>query len=79
MFAIDEKQAEKLRAWSAEQDKKVVEKQKGTELEHEGIPYYGCSGGALTYMFTPTTLGLAIEVKNNITNETINLTDYDEW
>jgi hypothetical protein len=79
MFGLDAKQAEKLRAWSAEQDKKVVEKQKGTDVEHEGEAYYGCSGGALTYMFTPTSLGLVTEVKNNLTDETINLTDFDGW
>ncbi|MFA5767445.1 MAG: hypothetical protein WC919_05970 [Candidatus Paceibacterota bacterium] len=79
MFGLDAKQAEQLRAWSAEQDKKVIEQQKGTSVEHEGEAYYGCSGGALTYMFTPTSLGLVTEVKNNLTGETINLTDFDGW
>ncbi len=79
MFGLDEKQAKKLNEWSAAQDQKVIEKQKGTDLEHPGEPYYGCSGGALTYMFTPTTLGLVTEVKNNLTGEIINLTDFEDW
>jgi hypothetical protein len=79
MFGLDEKQAQKLSAWKEEQHKKVIEKQKGTKVEHPGEAYYGCSGGAFTYMFTPTTLGLVTEVKNNLTGETINLTDFEDW
>jgi hypothetical protein len=79
MFKLDDKQIAKLTQWSNEQDRKVIELQKGTDVEHPGEAYYGCSGGALTYMFTPTNLGLVVEVKNNMTDEVINLTDYDEW
>jgi hypothetical protein len=41
------------------------------------IPYTGASGGALTYMITPTSLGHAIEVK--YFDEVLDLTDYDDW
>lgn len=79
MFELNDRQREKLAIWSKEQDQKVIEKQKGTPLEHADEAYYGCAGGSLTYLFTPTTIGLVIEVKNNYTGEMTNLTDYDEW
>jgi len=39
----------------------------------------GCSGGRFTYSFTPTSLGLATEVTDNVTKETCNVTDYENW
>lgn len=40
---------------------------------------YGAAGGGLTYKFTPTGLGLVIEVTEYHTQKTINLTDYSDW
>jgi hypothetical protein len=44
-----------------------------------GIPYYGVSGGALTYNFTPNGLGTVFNVYHAVTNEVLDLTDYDSW
>ena len=47
-----------------------------------GLPYYGCgasSDGNLTYSFTIGGLGDGISVRNNITGNVLDLTDYDEW
>jgi hypothetical protein len=79
MFQLTDNQREKVCTWSAEQDKKVIEQQKGTGLEHPGMPYYGASGGALTYSFTPTSLGMILKVEHNLTHETIDLTEYSYW
>jgi hypothetical protein len=79
MFELDAEQSKRLNEWCSEQDKKVMESQKGTEVEHSGEAYYGCSGGSVTYMFTPTTLGLVVKVQNNMTGEIIDLTDYESW
>lgn len=40
--------------------------------------YYGAIGGALTYSFTPTTLGVVIKVKCACGKE-IDVTDYEGW
>lgn len=56
-----------------EQDKKVAERQNRPHA------YYGCSGGAYTYHFTPTSIGLCVEVSNGLTEEEINLTEYEDW
>lgn len=36
-------------------------------------------GGRFTYMFTPTSLGVVITVRDNITGAEINVTDYESW
>ena len=79
MFGLDAEQLNKFEAWEKEQDRKVMEQQKGISVEHPGEAYYGACGGAYTYSFTPTGLGLVVKVTNGATNETIDLTDYDAW
>ena len=78
-FAISPEDCEKIDAWKNEQDKKVIESQKGTSLEHTGEPYYGCSGGAYVYSFCATSLGMTVKVRNDLTKEELDLTDYDSW
>jgi len=36
-------------------------------------------GGQFTYQFTPTTLGLGISIKDNISGEVCDLSDYEGW
>lgn len=78
-FAIPSESGKKLTAWMKEQDAKVIDRQKGTSVEHPGEAYYGCSGGAYTYMFTPTSIGLVVKVQNGLTGDIIDLTDYEDW
>ena len=72
-FKITSEQRKKLKSWIDEQDRLVCLKQ------NRSCPNYGSCGGAYTYSFTPTSIGLVIKVKNGITNNTIDLTDYDNW
>lgn len=46
-------------------------------IEATGKPYAGASGGSLTYMFTPTSLGLITKVEYFGKEKT--LTDFDDW
>jgi hypothetical protein len=78
-FYISDIEQEKINAWKKEQDAKVINAQKGTRLEHSGEAYYGCSGGAYTYEFTPTSIGIVVVIRNCITNDSLDLTDYDNW
>ena len=49
-------------------------------LEHgEPLPYYGAIGGAYTYSFSPTSLGCVVKVRNSVTGDEIDLTDYSAW
>ena len=43
----------------------------------QGI-YSGVSGGAFTFSFTPTGLGLIIKV-THFQGEVLDLTEYDDW
>jgi hypothetical protein len=73
MFSLTKEQQEKLDKWENKIDKKVAKKQ-GTKE-----PYYGATGGSLTYCFTPTSIGTVIKVKHGFTNEEIDLSDYESW
>lgn len=84
-FELDEKQVEKLNVWKKEQNKKVAVAQDKygdkdlPSFRMEGEAYYGACGGGYEYIFTPCSLGVGITVRNIITGEEINLTDYENW
>jgi hypothetical protein len=63
MFSLDKDQLKKLEEWM-QTHKKV---------------YTGAIGGRYTYSFTPTSLAVIVKVKDGITNEEIDLTDYTGW
>ena len=54
-----------------------------TEFEADcwarGVPYGGAIGGALTYEFTPTGLGVVTKVRFSGYDEVLDLTEYDSW
>ncbi len=66
MFEVTEDQQKQISKWV-----KRIQKKHGD--------YYGAIGGGVTYMFTPTGLGVVLEVKESKTGETLNVTDYDNW
>lgn len=70
---FDDKDMLKLRTWQAEQDAKVAAMQKNRK------PYYGAAGGEYVYTYCPTTIGVVVKVRNDVTNEEIDLSDYDNW
>jgi hypothetical protein len=70
VFSLTEEQIKQVAEWAAEQDRKIAEKQ---GKDH---PYYGCSGGSLSYEFTPTSIGLVVKVTNNLSKESINVTEW---
>ena len=80
----------KFYLWKDEQSKQVVEMQRKNSLAEfpdkflqrlndKGIPYYGASGGELTYSFTPTSLGMIVSVRHGVTKQEFDFTDYDSW
>lgn len=88
MFTLTEQQKIKLSEWMREQRKKAIESQRKTitnpstiiqQSWADGYPYTGAIEGAVTYMFTPTSIGTVIKVKYGLTEETIDLSDYENW
>ncbi len=49
------------------------------KLVENSTLYYGAAGGGLTYSFHPTSIGVVTVVKEALTGEELNLTDYDSW
>lgn len=74
MFNLQE--LEKLNVWKREQLEKCREKQGLSSDEDLNV---GSIGGLYTYSITPTSLGTIITVTNNITEEILDLSDYDSW
>jgi hypothetical protein len=83
MFKIDDLQWAKIKEWKAEQNAKVKARQEKDPQfveDHGGmLPYYGASGGAYTYSFTPTTIGCVVKVKNSVTGDELDVSDYGSW
>ena len=63
-FELEPADMKKLEAWL---DKKDL------------TSYTGAIGGRLSYHFTPTTLGTALRVTDNLDGSEIDLTDYESW
>ena len=67
MFNLNEKQLIELEEWNKEHNKIC--------------PFYkntGAIGGRLTYCFTPTSLGVIVEVKCAC-GKKIGITEYEDW
>jgi len=62
-FSATKEQLAKFDAWSA---------------KHKRV-YTGASGGRYTWSFTPTSLGVALVVTDEVTKQEIDLTDYESW
>jgi len=71
-FELDEQQKVKLSKWIEEQDSLV-------QKDDFGQPCYGTIGGGYSFIYTPTSLGTVYEVRNNVTKEILNLTNYGDW
>ena len=59
---------------TAEQSQKISEWYK--ELPKAN---YGAIGGRITYCFTATGLGIILVVKDAVTKQELNVTDFDNW
>lgn len=88
-FTLTEQQNTTLFEWLEKENNKVIADQKTSPPDvprdvleacwEEGNPYGGAIGGALTYSFTPTSIGMVVVVKNGHTGNEIDLTDYRSW
>lgn len=89
-FTLTDEQTIRLCQWTAEQNRVAVELQKANPPEgaprellescwEEGFPYGGAIGGSLTFMFTPTGLGVVTRVRDAFTHQELDLSDYEDW
>lgn len=66
-FELSEADCKKVKAFMKKQDKLTRGK------------YTGAIGGVYTYQFTPTGIGTAVHVVNNLTRAVLDLSDYENW
>lgn len=66
MFTIDKEQQAKLDAWMKRMQKKTR-------------AHGGAIGGRFVYQFCPTSIGVVVTVRDDITKEEIDLSDYENW
>ncbi len=87
-FEVTPEQQKKLDEWLKDVYSRAVNKQiEETKEPNEfhrfcwdnGVPYTGTIGGGLSYIFSPTSIGLCLTVKESLTGEEIDLTEYDLW
>lgn len=78
MFNLTKEQAEQMNQWYKEHVPECPFFVRPPSGEFPVEVYVGAIGGALTYKFTPTTLGLTTVVEC-VCGEEINLTDFGEW
>ena len=88
MFTVTEEQHTQIEEWlKGVYAKQVIIQQNNTENPSEimkycwekGVPYTGAIGGGLTYSFTPTSVGVGLIVKESLSGETLDVTDYENW
>lgn len=88
MINLTQKQVDKLDSWVKEQAKIALERQKETVKNPSygfisswemGYPYEGAIGGSLTYHVTPTSMGVIIKASHSMTDNEIDLTEYEDW
>ena len=90
-FTLTDEEEQKVKTWLKQVYVKAIDEQKQKIFSsHEfydtykmcwdlGYPYTGAIGGGLTYSFTPTSLGIVVTVEESLTNEKLDLTDFDSW
>ena len=87
-FKLSKEQRKKLQEWKIRVAKAGIDKQRevvrdpGWEYKTSwelGHPYTGAIGGGITYCFTPTSLGVSVVVKDQVTKLEIDLTEYEHW
>lgn len=71
---LTEDQYKKFCQWRKEQDRTVASKQRSNNG-----PYYGAIGGAYVFSTCSTSLGGVQKVRNDVTGDEIDLTDYSDW
>lgn len=93
-FNLSKKQMDKAIKFVDEKSKELLQHQKNTITPEDpfydvcvmswemNAPYLGASGGATTYSFTPTSLGVVCHVtwlKGSDLEQSLDISEYDTW
>lgn len=84
-FNLNKAEMRTINAWleSLKPEILAIQRKNGNTMIHEIVgndePYYGATGGGVTYSFIPTSLGTIITVKETITGKELNVSDACDW
>lgn len=91
-FIVTDSQQEKINKWLMEElYPEVIKGQKElyspedpfyrivSECWEAGYPYSGAIGGGIQYIFSPTSIGDILVIKNSWNDMEFNATEYDMW
>jgi len=76
VFNLNTQQYAKLNKWKQVQTEKAMKLQ---EVSGSSELNAGAIGGVYTYSFTPTSLGTVVKITNGLTNDVLDLSDYEDW
>lgn len=85
VFSLTEEQVACLNIWHKDVHQRAISIQSNSNLGKRfiemglSLPHYGAIGGALVFSFSATSLGVVCKVKEAITGEEIDLTEYESW
>lgn len=83
---LNDKEEKKLKAFIKRENRKLLASQKKTMSKRDfkfytgdgKYPYHGATGGAVTYIINPCSIGTSIQV-SYCGGEPYDITDYDSW
>ena len=87
-FEVTKDQEEKIDKWLKEKIyPKAIKKQKKQLKKRKQLPTHvhisswemGYPASSVQYIFTPTGIGTCLVVKESVTGEELDVTDYDTW
>jgi hypothetical protein len=88
-FSLTNDQIVKLDEWMKKQNADAVAAQRANPPDvplpllescwEDGFPYGGAIGGGFTFSFTPTSIGVVVKVHNVMTDDVLDLTDWELW
>lgn len=86
-YDLTEQEEAAAKAFIKDQENKMIEKQRQSMAPEDFArltgngkwPYYGAIGGGFSWIITSTSIGQALRIKDNVTGEEKDITDYSNW
>lgn len=78
-FGLNVAEAQCVTDWLESLKPEIMAAQRAHDPLSQDEPYYGATGGGVTYSFIPTGLGTVLVVKEAITGKELNVSDALHW
>ena len=78
-FDISDEQWAKYEKWAEEQEVRSKAVYAHQKKKGRWVPSQGNWGGSYEWIFVQTGIGVGLHVKNRVTGDEIDLTEFDKW